>query len=54
MDQKELYPLLSALAMDIIRIPGSSAPGERTLSTVGEATTKLMNENNVQVVYFFL
>ena len=35
-DQKELYPLLSALAVDIMCVPGSSAPVEKTFSTAGE------------------
>ena len=42
-DQKELYPLLSALAVDIMCVPGSSAPVERTFSTAGEATTGKRN-----------
>ena len=39
----ELYPLLSTLAMDIMCVPGSSAPVERAFSTAGEATTGKRN-----------
>ena len=38
--EKELYPLLSALAMCV---PGSPAPVKRTFSTAGEATTGKRN-----------
>ena len=41
--QKELYPLLSTLAMDIMCVTGSSAPVERAFSTAGEATTGKRN-----------
>ena len=32
------YPLLSAIAVDTLVIPGSSAPIERVFSTAGNAT----------------
>ena len=38
-EQKDFYPLLSALAADTKSIPGSSVPVERIFSTAGEATT---------------
>ena len=37
-EQKDLYPLLFSLAVDIMSIPGSSAPVERIFSTAGDAT----------------
>ena len=43
------YPLLSSLAVDLLCIPASSAPVERTFSTAGESTcgrrNRLANEN---------
>ena len=50
-EQKDFYPLLSALAVDIMSIPGSSAPVERIFSTAGEATTGKRNRlshNNLE------
>ena len=37
------YPLLSSLAIDILCIPASSAPVERTFSTAGESTSGRRN-----------
>ena len=37
------YPLLSSLAIDILCIPASSAPVERTFSTAGESTSRRRN-----------
>jgi len=39
----QTYPLLSAFAVDILVIPASSAPIERTFSTAGEATAGKRN-----------
>lgn len=37
------YPLLSSVAVDILVIPGSSAPVERVFSTAGESSTGKRN-----------
>ena len=37
-DQEDQYPLLSAVAVDILAIPATSAPVERVFSTAGEST----------------
>ena len=37
------YPLLSSLACDMLCIPASSAPVERTFSTAGESTSGRRN-----------
>ena len=41
--QEQKYPSLSSLAVDILSIPGSSAPVERIFSIAGEATTGKRN-----------
>ena len=38
MEQEKNYPLLSAIAVDTLVIPGSSVPIERVFSTAGNAT----------------
>lgn len=38
LSQQATYPLLSSIAVDILTIPGSSAPVERVFSTAGEST----------------
>ena len=40
---QEAYPLLPSLALDVLCIPGSSAPVERVFSTAGEATSTKRN-----------
>ena len=37
------YPLLSVVAVDLLIIPGSSAPVERTFSTAGDASSGKRN-----------
>ena len=37
-DNETMYPLLASVAMDILTIPGSSAPIERVFSTAGLCT----------------
>ena len=38
LNQQATYPLLSSVAIDILSIPGSSAPVERVFSTAGDST----------------
>ena len=38
LNNESTYPLLSSLAVDLLCIPASSAPVERTFSTAGEST----------------
>ena len=38
LNNESAYPLLSSLAVDLLCIPASSAPVERTFSTAGEST----------------
>ena len=42
-DQEDQYPLLSAVAVDILAIPATSAPVERVFSTAGESTVGKRN-----------
>ena len=42
-EQEQTYPQLSLLAIDILMIPGSSAPVERIFSTAGESTSGKKN-----------
>ena len=37
------YPLLSVIAVDLLIVPGSSAPVERTFSTAGDAASGKRN-----------
>jgi len=37
------YPLLSGFTMDVLCIPASSAPAERTCSSAGESTSGRRN-----------
>lgn len=37
-EQENMYPLLAPLSIDLLTIPGSSAPIERTFSTAGESS----------------
>ena len=37
-EQEKTYPLLASLSIDLLVIPGSSAPIERTFSTAGESS----------------
>ena len=43
------YPLLSVIAVDLLIVPGSSAPVERTFSTAGDTASgkrnRLMDKN---------
>ena len=41
--QKSICPLLSFIAVDILIVPASSAPVERTFSSAGESTTGKRN-----------
>ena len=41
--ESKTYPLLSSLSFDILSIPASSAPIERTFSTAGESTSGKRN-----------
>lgn len=47
--QQANYPLISPVAIDLLMIPGSSAPVERVLSTAGDSTigkrNRLSNHN---------
>ena len=38
LNQQVTYPLLISVAIDILSIPGSSAPVERVFSTAGDST----------------
>ena len=42
-EHEDNYPLLSSLACDMLCIPASSAPVERTFSTAGESTSGKRN-----------
>ena len=42
-EQEKKYPLLASLAVDMLVIPGSSAPIERTFSTAGESSSGKRN-----------
>ena len=42
-DNEANYPLLSSLAIDMLYIPASSAPVERTFSVAGESTSGKRN-----------
>ena len=37
-EQEKTYPLLASLSIDLLVIPGSSAPIEHTFSTAGESS----------------
>lgn len=43
LENETKYPLLSSLAIDVLCIPASSAPVERTFSTAGESTSGRRN-----------
>ena len=42
-EEEKNYPLLSTVALDLLTIPGSSAPIERAFSTAGESTSGKRN-----------
>lgn len=42
-DMVRNYPLLSVVAVDLLIVPGSSAPVERTFSTAGDAASGKRN-----------
>ena len=51
LSHQSTFPLLSAIAVDILSIPGSSAPVERVFSVAGESTTGRRNrlsEHNLE------
>ena len=38
-DNRDTFPLLSAVAMSLLSIPGTSVPSERVFSTAGDIVT---------------